>query len=169
MIRVYKGNTSPVKFRNEPCSFSVSRPITDNMEVMLSSGLSGAWKETYKHKWFCSDTMLRNLNTMSHINSSWYTPIRHTIMTTCLIIVGLPFAAKTALTHWDMDSTRPLKVCCGIWHQVVSSRSFKSCKLRDGASVDWTHLSSTPHRHSIVLKYEEFGGQVNTSILLLFL
>ncbi|ROL49094.1 hypothetical protein DPX16_16709 [Anabarilius grahami] len=26
-----------------------------------------------------------------------------------------------------MDSTRPLKACCGIWHQDVSSRSFKSC------------------------------------------
>ena len=32
-----------------------------------------------------------------------------------------------------MDSTRPLKVCCGIWHQDVSSRSFMSCKLRGGA------------------------------------
>lgn len=28
-----------------------------------------------------------------------------------------------------MDSTRRLKECCGIWHQDVSSRSFKSCKL----------------------------------------
>ncbi|KAK3536411.1 hypothetical protein QTP86_008881 [Hemibagrus guttatus] len=32
-----------------------------------------------------------------------------------------------ALTHRGMDSTRALKVCCGIWHQNVSSRSFKSC------------------------------------------
>ncbi|KAK3529263.1 hypothetical protein QTP70_022990 [Hemibagrus guttatus] len=35
-------------------------------------------------------------------------------------------AAKTALTPRGMDSTRSLKVCCGIWHQDVSSRSFKS-------------------------------------------
>ncbi|ROK35781.1 hypothetical protein DPX16_17524 [Anabarilius grahami] len=28
-----------------------------------------------------------------------------------------------------MDSTRPLKVPCGIWHQDLSSRSFKSCSL----------------------------------------
>ncbi|KAK3559841.1 hypothetical protein QTP86_021433 [Hemibagrus guttatus] len=35
-------------------------------------------------------------------------------------------AAKTALTPCGMDSTRSLKVCCGIWHQDVSSRSFKS-------------------------------------------
>ncbi|KAK3555190.1 hypothetical protein QTP86_010028 [Hemibagrus guttatus] len=27
-----------------------------------------------------------------------------------------------------MDSTRAMKVCCGIWHQDVSSRSFKSCR-----------------------------------------
>lgn len=40
-----------------------------------------------------------------------------------------------------MDSTRPLKVFCGIWHQDVSSRSFKSCKLRGGASIDLTCLS----------------------------
>ncbi|KAJ8262269.1 hypothetical protein GJAV_G00164510 [Gymnothorax javanicus] len=29
-----------------------------------------------------------------------------------------------------MDPTTPLKLCCGIWRQDVSSRSFKSCKLR---------------------------------------
>lgn len=29
--------------------------------------------------------------------------------------VGRPFAAKTALTHWCMDSTRLLKPCCGMW------------------------------------------------------
>ncbi|KAK3508779.1 hypothetical protein QTP70_006016 [Hemibagrus guttatus] len=29
-----------------------------------------------------------------------------------------------------MHSTRSLKVCCGIWHQDVSTRSFKSCPLR---------------------------------------
>ncbi|KAK3558174.1 hypothetical protein QTP86_011870 [Hemibagrus guttatus] len=37
-----------------------------------------------------------------------------------------PFAAKTALTRRGMDSTRSLKVCCGIWYQDVSGRSFKS-------------------------------------------
>ncbi|KAK3524418.1 hypothetical protein QTP70_027972, partial [Hemibagrus guttatus] len=36
-----------------------------------------------------------------------------------------------ALTRRGMDSARSLKVCCGIWHQDVSSRSFKSCKLKD--------------------------------------
>ena len=80
---------------------------------------------------------------------------------------GPPFAAKTALTRWGMDSTRPLKVCCGIWHQDVSSRSFKSCMLQGGASMDWICLSSTSHRCSIGLRSGEFGGQVNTSNLLL--
>ncbi|MBN3309305.1 HARB1 nuclease, partial [Amia calva] len=41
-------------------------------------------------------------------------------------LIGPPFATKTALTRGGMDSTRPLTVCCGIWHQDVSSRSFKS-------------------------------------------
>lgn len=35
-----------------------------------------------------------------------------------------------------MDSSRPLKVRCGIWHKAVTSRSFKSCKLGGGASMD---------------------------------
>ncbi|KAK3546987.1 hypothetical protein QTP86_007916 [Hemibagrus guttatus] len=33
-----------------------------------------------------------------------------------------------SLTHRGMDSTRSLKVCCGIWHQDVSSISFESYK-----------------------------------------
>ena len=72
--------------------------------------------------------------------------------------VGPLFAAKTALTRWGMDSTRPLKVCCCILHQDVSNLSFKSCKLWGGASTDWTGLSSTSHRWSIGLRSGEFGG-----------
>ena len=66
-----------------------------------------------------------------------------------------------------MDSTRSLKVCCGIWHQDVGSRSFRSCKLWGGASMDWTCLSNTSHRSSTGLRSGEFGGQVNTSNSLL--
>ncbi|KAK3552275.1 hypothetical protein QTP86_007486 [Hemibagrus guttatus] len=44
---------------------------------------------------------------------------------------GLDRSAKTALTGQGMDSTRSLKVCCGIRHQDVSSRSFKSCAAPD--------------------------------------
>ncbi|KAK3530206.1 hypothetical protein QTP86_018062 [Hemibagrus guttatus] len=40
-----------------------------------------------------------------------------------------------ALTRRGMDSTRSLKVCCGIWHQDVSSRSFKSWKGRELADM----------------------------------
>ncbi|KAK3568333.1 hypothetical protein QTP86_004228 [Hemibagrus guttatus] len=48
---------------------------------------------------------------------------------------------------WDigMDSTRSLKVCCGIWHQDVSSRSFKSCWLHELAKrLDMPYFLS-PH------------------------
>lgn len=52
--------------------------------------------------------------------------------------------------HYDldpssMDSTRPLKVCCGFCYQGVSSRSFKSYKVRGGASMDWTCWSGISH------------------------
>ena len=56
-----------------------------------------------------------------------------------------------------MDSTRRLKVCCGIWHQDVSSRSFKSCKFRGGASMDRTCLSSTSNRCSLGSKSGEYS------------
>ena len=79
-------------------------------------------------------------------------------MTTCLILCRSPFAAKTAQTHRGTESTRPLKMCCGIWHQDVSSRSFKSCKLWGGASIDRTCLSSASHRCSIGLRSGEFGA-----------
>lgn len=60
--------------------------------------------------------------------------------------------------------TRPGKVCCGIWHIHVSSRSFKSRKLQGGAFIDQTYLSSTPHRCSTGMRSREFGGQVNVSL-----
>ncbi|KAK3525400.1 hypothetical protein QTP86_031526, partial [Hemibagrus guttatus] len=41
-----------------------------------------------------------------------------------------------ALTHQGMDSIRSLKVCCGIWHQDVSRRSFKSFNAADNKQRD---------------------------------
>lgn len=35
------------------------------------------------------------------------------------------FLHLSAITCHGMDSTRPVKVCCGIWHQDISNRSFK--------------------------------------------
>lgn len=35
---------------------------------------------------------------------------------------------------------------CGFWHQDIGSRSFKSCKLRDGAYMDQMCWSSKSHR-----------------------
>ncbi|KAK3519521.1 hypothetical protein QTP70_033502 [Hemibagrus guttatus] len=51
---------------------------------------------------------------------------------------------SSVLTRRGMDSTRSLKVCCGIWHQDVSSRSFKPYELRGQsrgfAFVEFNHL-----------------------------
>ncbi|KAK3566312.1 hypothetical protein QTP86_032227 [Hemibagrus guttatus] len=43
-----------------------------------------------------------------------------------------PFAAKTAVTRRGMDS---LEVCCGIWHQDVSSRFFKSYSFLNSVNL----------------------------------
>ncbi len=54
-------------------------------------------------------------------------------------------------------------VCfCGLWHQDISSKSFKSYKVRGGASMDCICWSSTPHRRSIGLRSGKFEGQGNT-------
>lgn len=52
--------------------------------------------------------------------------------TAALYCVVPPHATKTALTLQGMDSTRPLKVSYGIWHQHICSKSFLSCKLEGG-------------------------------------
>lgn len=41
--------------------------------------------------------------------------------------------------HLGMDSTRALNVACGIWHQDVSNRSFKTCELHGDVSMDLAH------------------------------
>lgn len=56
-----------------------------------------------------------------------------------------------------------MTVCWGIWHQAASRRSFMSCKLQAGASVNRTCFISRSHRRSIGLKSGEFGSQVNTA------
>ena len=47
--------------------------------------------------------------------------------------VGPPFAAETALNRQATDPARPLIVCCGIWHQAVSRKSFTFHLLQSGA------------------------------------
>lgn len=56
------------------------------------------------------------------------------------------------------------KIRCGIWHQVVTRRSFKLYNLQGGAFMDHTCQSRTSHRHSIRLRSGEFGGQIDTLI-----
>ncbi|KAK3552056.1 hypothetical protein QTP70_031785 [Hemibagrus guttatus] len=46
------------------------------------------------------------------------------------------------MTRRGMDSTRSLKVCCGIWHQDVSIRSFKSSK--NGPAPSYLKALVTP-------------------------
>ena len=58
--------------------------------------------------------------------------------------VLVPLLMPNSPDRWGMNSTRLLKVCCSIWHQDVSSRSFKSCKLRGRASMDRTVCPAHP-------------------------
>lgn len=41
-----------------------------------------------------------------------------------------PFAAKTTLTHWGVDSSRPLKVSCGIWHHDGRATAIREFSLK---------------------------------------
>lgn len=71
----------------------------------------------------------------------WHTPISHNIKTPGLISCGsLSHAAKTTLNHWGTESTRPLQMSCGVWHQDTCSRVFELCKLRCAAWTDQTFL-----------------------------
>ncbi len=51
--------------------------------------------------------------------------------------------------------TPTLNVSWGLWHQDISSRSYKSYRLWGGASVDWICWSSSSNRCSIWLKSGE--------------
>ncbi len=76
--------------------------------------------------------------------TSPYLLISHSnIKTICLISCRSPLCCQS------MDSTRPLNVSCGIWHQDISKTSFRSYKLQREASMDQICWSSTSHRCSI--------------------
>ncbi|KAK3530755.1 hypothetical protein QTP70_000802 [Hemibagrus guttatus] len=71
------------------------------------------------------------------------------------------FDAKTVLTHHNMVLiTRPLKVCCGIWHQYVSSKS--CCELEEKERF-WSELDevmeSIPTGERVVIG-ADFNGHV---------
>ena len=78
-----------------------------------------------------------------------------------LYMEGIHRSTKTSLICWGSSACHQkqlwptvawtLQESCGIWHQDVSSRSFKSCK-RSGATVDRTCCSSTFRRCSIRLR-----------------
>ncbi|KAK3546906.1 hypothetical protein QTP86_003779 [Hemibagrus guttatus] len=54
-----------------------------------------------------------------------------------------------------MDFTRYLKVCCGIWHQDISSRSYKSLR---GITMVRSNELSEAFRKKIVDAYESSKG-----------
>ncbi|KAK3506177.1 hypothetical protein QTP70_000938 [Hemibagrus guttatus] len=68
-----------------------------------------------------------------------------------------------ALTRGGMDSTRSLKVCCGTWHQDVSSKSFKhNATLLSGSfQIAEEFLNTLKYRQSHRHSDEEMGQQQN--------
>lgn len=82
-----------------------------------------------------------------------YIPIRHNIITTCLIML-FPFIFKKSIVIHIQDSTRPLKVFCGIWHHRyhISNRSFKSCKL--WVEPPWIGLLCPAHPTDVQLDWD---------------
>lgn len=81
-------------------------------------------------------------------------------------------ATKAALTSWGMDSTRPLKLYCGIWHQDISSKSFKSYKMWGGDFTEiWGIWRPGQHFEHLVMFFNSFlghlFGSVTESIILL--
>ncbi|ROL42056.1 hypothetical protein DPX16_19503 [Anabarilius grahami] len=63
-----------------------------------------------------------------------------------------------------MDSTRPLKVCCGIWHQDVSSRSFKSsaaCAWNETALLTAYRQGLSPTIRAEMAIYDDTVGLEN--------
>ena len=65
-----------------------------------------------------------------------------------------------ALPHQGLG-TGPLGLSCGFWHQGIDGRSFESCGLQGGATLDWIY-SGISHWYLIGLGSGEFGGQVDT-------
>lgn len=73
--------------------------------------------------------------------------------------VGPSRASETALSRRGMVSTDPLKVCWGIWHQDIRSRSFKSCKLRGQIGLIMDQTLCSEHSRDALGKS---GGQDTT-------
>lgn len=73
-----------------------------------------------------------------------------------LLNISAPFAAKTALTHSIMDSSRFPRFA------VMSHKVVKAGPLSPNTQRIKTFLPSTSYTLSIGLTYVEFGGQVKT-------
>lgn len=89
------------------------------------------------------------------------TPIRYTIVTTCLILRFPLFPAKWVLNLVRRDSTGYLKVFSSTRNQDVFNRSSQCCQLGGGFCIYHKCLSSTSQRFSVGLSCEKFGGQIS--------
>lgn len=78
------------------------------------------------------------------MNSSAWNSWQNTDIDTHCGITLRPPLPMTAPTPQGMDSVRPLNVPYGIWHQEVSSRTFKSCNLQhEAAGISTSLLDSS--------------------------
>ena len=65
----------------------------------------------------------------SYIHTYIHTYIMHNIMTTCLILCWSLFCCQNSPDPSSMDSTRPLKVCCGTKMFVTDPLSPGNCEV----------------------------------------
>lgn len=98
----------------------------------LSRSKTGTW--VYEVRSFATKINDQHLQSIT-------TCINHNIKRTCLTCTS---SSATTLTCWAIDSTRPLKVSSGFWHQHISSMSFNPCKLGGDPSMDWRTVASLP-------------------------
>lgn len=96
------------------------------------------------------------------INAMFSTLISHNIKTTCLILCRPPSCCQNSSDALRHGLHKTSECVLWYWHHHISSRSFKSCKLGSGASLDQICWSSTSQRCSIGLRSVEFGRQDNT-------
>lgn len=85
-------------------------------------------------KWLLPTTIIQTTIDLNYHHLSKY----------CVVSL---FSTKTALT-WGLDSTKPLKVCCGTW----TKTSAEDLSCPGNTEVDWIYLFTTFHKWSTDLR-----------------